>query len=1214
MSEHIFTVGGTVQASNGLYIPRRADDELLALCRAGSFAYVLTPRQLGKSSLMVRTAEQLTAQGVRSVIVDLSQIGVQVTPEEWYLGLLSMIEEQLDLETNAVTWWRERAHLGVTQRLTLFLEEVLLSEVDAPVVVFVDEIDTTLSLTFTDDFFAAIRYFYNARALSKDVRRLSFVLIGVATPGDLIRDPQRTPFNIGQRVDLTDFTLEEALPLATGFGLPDDEARKVLGRVMKWTGGHPYLTQRLCRALTDSAPANWSEAEVDEVVSKTFFGKISEQDNNLQFVRDMLTKRAPDLSDVLYTYREVLRQTRRVQDEEQSLVKSHLKLSGVAQRRHGELTVRNPIYAEVFNEKWIKEHLPVNWFKRARRAGVPLAFALVLAAAVFLGFSAVAANRKVDSANQFVEAERKRANDLTASAQRERDRATQLSAMADQARKRAEVSLLEAQASAKKADEAKRETQRAFESARQSGLLAAARGKESELARREAEEQQRMATANLLASKAKLLSTSEASLLPESALLALEALRLSPTSDVEVLHHVEEVLPVQLTALEHEAGVEAVAFSPDGNYLATGSRDSTAQLWKVGGSVIRLKHSNQVLALAFSPDSKYLATASVDMINVWDTATGKVSASFDVPTTGPAPGGRPSVSFSPDGKYLASAEGARVMIREWQTKTIVNELTHDATISQLAFSASGKYLATSSGTYQTTPEGNFKSSVWDWKAGKEIISEKHQREVSSIAFSRDGSHFAVGTGDGAAEIWETASGTRSSYMLHDQAVLDVTFSPNGQYLATASADKTARVWDVSTGRPIKTLQHPGAVKRVRFDSDGTYLATTSDDGATRLWQWELERVVAVMPQQFGANEVAFSPNGQFLASAGEDNVARVWKFTSAQLLRGGMSQTLGLAFSPNSKLVASITDSHNLQVRENPSGSQIARWEIALRDPLENFFGEAKLAFIPDGERVAVVRKFDDAVKMVDIRTGRETKAIIFATHPSTVVLSGNGKYVAAALNTGKNNMHVWDLATGKEVAYFEPNLPYSISFSANGEYLAVGTYESTVELWNVASGAKETEFDVKNIPGHIACSPDGRYVVVDRKDDPFAISIWETGSKTEIATVKHNDSINYVEFSPDGKYLATASRDRTARIWDVVTGAELSRVSYDKPVLAITFSPDERYLATATSDGIIHTWFRRPEELGDLICNRLIRNLTQEEWTRYVGKIPYQKTCPNLP
>ena len=124
-----------------------------------------------------------------------------------------------------------------------------MAEVSEPIVIFVDEIDTTLSLEFTDDFYAAIRYLYVARSTDSNLRRLSFVLIGVATPGDLIRDAKRTPFNIGQRVDLTDFTKEEALPLAEGLGLPSDKAQQVLGWVLDWTGGHPYLSQRLCRGF-----------------------------------------------------------------------------------------------------------------------------------------------------------------------------------------------------------------------------------------------------------------------------------------------------------------------------------------------------------------------------------------------------------------------------------------------------------------------------------------------------------------------------------------------------------------------------------------------------------------------------------------------------------------------------------------------------------------------------------------------------------------------------------------------------------------------------------------------------------------------------------------------------------------------------------------------------------------------------------------------------
>ncbi len=221
--------------------------------------------------------------------------------------------------------------------------------------IFVDEIDTTLSLDFTDDFFAAIRFLYVARATQPEFRRLSFVLIGVATPGDLIRDAKRTPFNVGKRVDLTDFMLAEAMPLAAGLGLAGAEAGQVLGWVLRWTSGHPYLTQRLCQEMAQMTGSPWTEAEVDRLVRRTFLGMQSEQDNNLQFVRDMLTKRAPEPMTVLQTYRQVWRGKPAVGDEEQSLVKSHLKLAGVVKREGKTLHVRNRIYRQVFDRRWIYE-------------------------------------------------------------------------------------------------------------------------------------------------------------------------------------------------------------------------------------------------------------------------------------------------------------------------------------------------------------------------------------------------------------------------------------------------------------------------------------------------------------------------------------------------------------------------------------------------------------------------------------------------------------------------------------------------------------------------------------------------------------------------------------------------------------------------------------------------------------------------------------------
>lgn len=412
--EDIYTVGGTVQAGSGLYIPRKADEQLLALCREGEFAYVLTPRQLGKSSLVVSSAERLAKEDIQSVIIDLSGMGVKLSHEAWYLGLLDKIEESLGLETKVVNWWREHSHLGMTQRLTEFLERVVLTETRNRVVIFVDEIDTTLSLDFTDDFFAAIRYFYNARSRAPELKRLSFVLIGVAAPADLIRDERRTPFNIGKRVSLTDFTMEEALPLASGLGLSQDKARAVLALIMKWTKGHPYLTQRLCQAAAERRRTEWSEADVDRLVAATFFNADSGQDNNLQFVRDMLTERSPDKTGVLNTYREIRLGKKAVLDEEQSVIKNHLKLSGAVCREkvgdfsarpnravssdQGVLTVRNRIYHQAFDEAWVKEHMPVNWLARIRESGVLIVAILLLFTIGFSVWAVRDARRKTSNA------------------------------------------------------------------------------------------------------------------------------------------------------------------------------------------------------------------------------------------------------------------------------------------------------------------------------------------------------------------------------------------------------------------------------------------------------------------------------------------------------------------------------------------------------------------------------------------------------------------------------------------------------------------------------------------------------------------------------------------------------------------------------------------------------------------------------------------------
>ena len=352
----IYTAGGTVQAGGGIYIPRHADKELFNLCYQSVFTYVLTPRQIGKSSLMVQTATLLQHEGIHTVIIDLTEIGTQLSAEQWYLGLLTEIGDQLDLDTDPLDWWEEYTHLGMTQRLTRFFSQVVLAEVDAPIVIFVDEIDTTLSLDFTDDFFVSIRFLYNKRAENKELIRLSFVLLGVATPSDLIHNSQRTPFNIGQAVSLEDFTYDEALPLAQGLDLLEEQSQNILRWVLEWTDGHPYLTQKTFRIISENPTAYTSKSKIKNIFKDQFLKSGHQSENNLRFVRDSILDKGYQTIRMLNAYRHLLHKKGDIENSN-SEIYSYLQLSGLVKRKGEKLIIRNLLYRTVFDRRWISREL-----------------------------------------------------------------------------------------------------------------------------------------------------------------------------------------------------------------------------------------------------------------------------------------------------------------------------------------------------------------------------------------------------------------------------------------------------------------------------------------------------------------------------------------------------------------------------------------------------------------------------------------------------------------------------------------------------------------------------------------------------------------------------------------------------------------------------------------------------------------------------------------
>ncbi|MBD2077020.1 AAA-like domain-containing protein [Phormidium sp. FACHB-592] len=1183
LAEYEYQVGGSLRVGAPSYVTRQADQDLYEALKARQFCYVLNSRQMGKSSLRVQTMHRLKAEGVTCIAIDMTRIGSEhITPQQWYEQVISELWRGANLigKVNLKAWFGEEGDRSSIQLLIRFIEEVLLVQLPGSIVIFIDEIDSILGLNFSvNDFFALIRACYNYRVDNPAYQRLTFCLFGVASPSDLMTDKTRTPFNIGQAITLNGFRFEEAQGLAAGLAEHVTEPQVALQEILSWTGGQPFLTQKICRSLAESTSSSAQQCVNDFIKNWT----SQDEPEHLRTIRDRLLRDQKLASGLLGLYQQILLHGEIPIDD--SKEQQELRLSGLVVKQDATLKVYNPIYAAVFNQTWVETMLNnLRPYAEALNAWITSNKA---------DSSRLLRGQALEEALQWSVGRNLSYQDsefLRASQTAENQDAKQANQILTQANHKAKwmirggagllgIAVLSAGAiglwSNKSISTAKTLTQlektssdalKQFEFDQQEALLNALRatGQLKQLTQPE----EKYPTSSPVVALQTILDNIQVKKIPPSWNTRIQ-LTAQGVRFIASEHHKASVWDLQGNQIaslhRHSANISSVRLSPDEQFVATEPlAGCTIHLWNVQGQQLAtLKGQGNILTSNFSPNSQFLL--ATEMNRACDDSVssssrtgrlyslqGRQLAVFkELPVTDKA------AQFNPQSDRILTLEDTakpgHPMMRLWDLQgkqRVAFQGKLNTSVVSATFSLDGQLIA----SVEKDFEGQSAISLWNVQ-GQQLATFKTQQHLPEvIRFSSNGQLIATGGYDGTIQLRNRQGKLIRTFKGYPGSVAAIQFSPNNQRIATvgetearATGQATGYIWDLQ-GNRLDSFDSSGdnPHDNLHFSPDGSRILTTA---RLKYFQNPHRKTLGANRGKIQVLRVS-SKGDRIMAYVESEGTIRVWNNQGKELATIKVGELprfeSGYAMQFNADGDRILT----FKVPKNPKQEKhgVRVWNLQGQQVafLEGSWWNGDLT--PPRQYYASVVDQMSGVRVWDLQ-GNVVTTIKGKTDPSRqllinrVRLSPSGNYVLMTSNVGGSTL--WTLK-GQQLAEIE-ELKFQKIFFSNDEQrlIALQQYDSIARQWNLQGKP------LKPIKVTFESEEDGYYevplkpsTVFNAKADLFVtandrVFLWnlqrgqivELDARTKISPF--NDPDQQVQMSDRGNRIATLGQDNKVRVWD---------------------------------------------------------------------------------